>query len=126
MKRILTGGMLVLAFWLTGSLEAEVQAQASFEILAKGASNRHYIAIKGEEITPNEKYFYMFSQLTRYHIVLKKDPAKKAELHLKILDEEGKEVVSNYNAKKKRYFHQIHYKCGKTQRYTVIFEEKPM
>jgi hypothetical protein len=122
MKRILLCGFFGLLFWLINDTEAI--AQASFEIKAKGAKDKHYVAIKGEEITPNQKYFYMFSQLTRYQILVQKDPKTKKEVLLRILDEKDKEIASNYNSKKKKYYNHINFKCGKTQKYTVMFEEK--
>jgi hypothetical protein len=112
---------LSLLFCLSLALPAQVRAQtSSFEILAKGASKDKYVAIKGEEIKPDEKYAYMFSNLSRYRVLVKSKDASTKVL-IKILDKEQKEVATNFF--KKKYHSEMNFKCGKTGMYYVVFQE---
>ena len=95
--------------------------KSSFEILSQGAKKNKFVAIKGEEIKPNETYTYMFSNLSRYRILVNPKDATTKVL-IKILDKDKKEVITNLSHKKK-YLNDLNFKCGKTGMYYVTFQE---
>lgn len=110
-----------ICFFFIFATASQANAQtSSFEILAQGAKKNKFVPIKGEEIKPNETYSYMFSNLSRYRILVKpKDATTK--VHIKVLDKDKKEIVNNYH--KKKYLHDLTFKCGKTGTYHVTFQE---
>jgi hypothetical protein len=113
--------LLMIPFCLFAPIFVKAQAQySSFEILSKGVSKDKYVAIKGEEIKANERYAYMFSNLSRYRVVVRPKDANTKVL-IKILDKDKNEIVTNFH--KKKYLSEINFKCGKTGMYYVLFEE---
>ncbi len=110
--------LLVVGFCLL--VATATQAQSSFEILAKGVSKDKYVAIKGEEIAAGERYAYMFSNLSRYRLIVKSGKTNGKVL-VKIVDADKKEVATNLLGKK--YHNELNFKCGKTGMYYVVFEE---
>lgn len=109
--------------FLTISLASQASAQtpaSSFEILAQGAKKDKFIAIKGEEIKPNETYAYMFSNLSRYRVLVRTKDAN-TKIHIQIMDKDKKTVFTNHH--KKKYLNDMAFKCGKTGMYYVVFKE---
>ena len=95
-------------------------AQSSFEIFSQGVKKGHYVPIKGEEIKPNTEYSYIFSSQTSYLIKVTGVKTNR-KMSIKILDENKKEVISNFN--KKKYHTNISYKCPKAGKYYIVFSE---
>lgn len=110
-------GFLFVMFATASTASAQ---NSSFEILAQGAKKDKFVAIKGEEIKPNETYAYMFSNLSRYKVLVRAKDSD-TQVHIKILDKDKKEIFSNHH--KKKYLHDMTFKCGKTGMYYVVFQE---
>jgi len=110
--------LLLCGFFLLFATTA--QAQSTFEIFVIGALKDKYVAIKGEEIQSKERYAYMFSNSSRYRVLVK-STNPKTKILIKILDKDEKEVATSLY--KKKYHSEINFKCGKTGMYYVIFKE---
>jgi hypothetical protein len=98
----------------------QILSAQSFEVQAKGANDKHFVAIKGDKIEGQNKFSYMFSNLSVYKFHLKH--TKKQSYMIKILDENENEIATNYDDKKKRYTKNMIFKCPKTARYYVKLE----
>jgi hypothetical protein len=109
-------------------IHGQTQAQTAYELLVKGAKDKHYVAIKGGEIEANKKVFYIFSSLTRYQFKLVGNDGKPISMKVYRTyneeDKKDKEVASNFNAGAKTYNGSIEFKCGETGRYYIVFELK--
>ncbi|MDX2302100.1 MAG: hypothetical protein NW226_04835 [Microscillaceae bacterium] len=105
-------------FWAYSS-----QAQTSFVLQSKGVEDDHFVTIKGDDIRPNEKHVYMFSNLGYYRIKIKHPHKESNHVVVRILDQNNKEIASNYNPDTKTYNHHFDFKCGRTGMYYLAFEE---
>jgi len=90
---------------------------SSITIKSKGATENKYVTIKGYEITETQEYNYIFSHQSSYQIIIKS--GKKKDISVKIYDTSRKEVFSNYNKGKKKYYNDIIFKCPQTGIYYV-------
>ncbi len=113
-----------LSIFFVVSLAFYQQTQAQYlEIQSKGAEKDHYVSIKSHKISLDEKYPYMFSQLSEYKITIK-DDKETALYQMVIYDQAGKELITNYDPKHKKYVHKIFFKCPETKTYYMKFEKK--
>ncbi|TAE76014.1 MAG: hypothetical protein EAZ85_01030 [Bacteroidetes bacterium] len=95
--------------------------EPSFEIQSKGTNNKLFVPIKGDKIDGQNKFAYMFNSLSVYKIKIKHS---KKQVLIKILDENENELANNFDEKNKKYATKLNFKCTKTARYYVQFEEK--
>ncbi len=93
------------------------------EIQSRGVEKDHFVSIKSHKITLDEKLPYMFSQLSEYKIVIK-DQKEKTDYYMAIYDEVGRELITNYDHKSKKYVHQVFFNCPATKTYYMRFEKK--
>ncbi len=94
---------------------------AAFEVQSRGATNKHFMPIKGDKIDGVNKFSYMFSSLSVYKIKIKHT---KKQVIIKILDENENELANNFDQKSKKYKNKLDFRCTKTARYYVQLEEK--
>lgn len=97
--------------------------QSSIKIKSKGAKSEQYVAIKGYEIKETKEYSYIFSQQSAYHISI--EDLKGKDVLVNIYDNQRKEVFSNYDASKQKYYKDFIFSCPQTGMYYVKVSPKP-